>query len=427
AKADAARAIDLMGDNDMVCIIPVDSAPHPLSPLVQVGPNRGSLQNTVRRVESMGGGIFCYTGLKAGWDVLKGAQVGQRHIILFADAADAEEPGDYKNLLAEMQKEKCTVSVIGLGTEKDSDADFLKDIALRGNGRIFFNADPKELPALFAQETVTIARSAFIEEPVALKATPGWMEMAASPLDWLPKIDGYNLSYLRPGASQAAVSGDDYAAPLVSFWQRGTGRVAAVSYPMGGDFSKLTREWKNYGGFSQSLVRWLMGIQMPAGAGLRTVVEGSRLKSDLFFDETWNERVAAHAPELLLVQGADGAARREPWERLAPGHFRASFDVASADYLRGAVKIGDVALPFGPVNVVSNPEWAFDKARLEEMKAVSARSGGRERVDLSDVWHATRMPAWRNMQHWLLIGLLLALLLEAWQTRAGWTLRRSMA
>ncbi len=72
--------------------------------------------------------------------------MGQRHIILFADAADAEEPGDYMKLLAEMQKEKCTVSVIGLGTEKDSDADFLKDVAKRGNGRIFFNANANELP-----------------------------------------------------------------------------------------------------------------------------------------------------------------------------------------------------------------------------------------------------------------------------------------
>lgn len=421
ADEGAARAIELMGDNDLVCVIPVDSLAHPLSPLVQVGPNRGSLQNTVRRVESTGGGIFCYTGLKAAWDILKTAQVGQRHVILFADAADAEEPGDYIKLLAELQKEKCTVSVIGMGTEKDSDAEFLKDVARRGNGRIFFNANPNELPALFAQETVTIARSAFIEEPLALKATPGWMEMAASPLDWLPKIDGYNLSYLRPGASQAAISGDEYAAPLVSFWQRGTGRVAAVAFPMGGDFSKLTREWKNYGGFSQSLIRWLMGEQVPTGAGLRTVVEGSRLKTDLFFDETWNARVAANAPELLLAQGADGAVRHVPWERLAPGHFRASMDVASTDYLRGAVKIGVVALPFGPVNVVSNPEWAFDKVRLEELKAVSARSGGRERVDLSDVWHAPRMPAWRNVQRWLLIGLLVALLLEAWQTRTGWS------
>ncbi len=422
ADEGAARAIGLLGDNDMVSIIPVDSAAHPLSPLVQVGPNRGALQNSARKVESMGGGIFVYTGLKAGWEILKPASVGQRHIILFADAADAEEPGDYKNLLAEMQKGKCTVSVIGLGSEKDSDADFLKDVAKRGGGRIFFNADPNELPALFAQETVSVARSAFIEEPVELKSTPGWLEMAAAPMDWLMKIDGYNLCYLRPGATQAAISGDEYASPLVAFWQRGTGRVATVAFPTGGDFSTLTRGWKNYGGFAQSLARWLMGNQLPAGLGLKTTLDGSQLKADLLYDESWSARIAAHAPELVVSAGSDGKLRTVPWERLAPGHFRAVLELEGDKYLRGAVKIGDAALSFGPVNAVTNPEWSFDKARLDELRDASARSGGAERVDLSDVWRAPRLPAWRDVQRWLLIALILALLLEAWQTRAGWTL-----
>lgn len=422
ADEGAARAVGLLGDNDLISIIPVDSTAHPLSPLVQVGPNRGELQNSARRVESMGGGIFTYTGLKAGWESLKTAPVGQRHVILFADAADAEEPGDYVNLLAEMAKEKCTVSVIGLGSEKDRDADFLKDVAKRGGGRIFFNADPNELPALFAQETVSVARSAFIEEPVELKSTPGWLEMAAAPLDWLPKVDGYNLCYLRPGATQAAVTGDDYAAPLVAFWQRGTGRVAAVTFPTGGDFSKLTRAWKNYGGFAQSLARWLMGNQLPAGLGLRTSLEGSQLNADLYYDESWSARIAAHAPELVVSDGADGKLRPVPWERLAPGHFRATLELEGDKYLRGAVKIGDAALAFGPVNAIANPEWSFDQARLDELREVSVRSGGAERVDLSDVWRAPRPPAWRDLQSWLLMALAVALLLEAWQTRAGWTL-----
>ncbi len=422
ANEGAARAVGLLGDNDLVSIIPVDSAAHPLSPLVQVGPNRGELQNSARRVESMGGGIFTYTGLKAGWDMLKTAPVGQRHIILFADAADAEEPGDYVNLLAEMQKAKCTVSVIGLGSERDTDADFLKDVAKRGGGRIFFNADANELPALFAQETVSVARSAFIEEPVELKGTAGWLELAAAPVEWLPKIDGYNLSYLRPGATQAAVTGDEYAAPLLAFWQRGAGRVATVAFPMGGDFSRLTRDWKSYGGFAQSLARWLMGSQLPAGLGLKTSIEGSQLKVDLYYDESWNARIAAHAPELVVSDGSGGKPRSVPWERLAPGHFRATLELESDRHLRGAVKIGDAALAFGPVNGVGNPEWRFDQSRLDELRDASARSGGMERVDLSDVWRAPHPPAWRDVQRWLLVALALALLLEAWQTRTGWRL-----
>lgn len=424
ADEGAARAIELLGDNDFASIFAVDSEAHKMSPLVAVGPNRGTLQTVARRVRSSGGGIYVYTGLKGAWEELKNARVGQRHIILFADANDAVEPGDYKKLVAEMLAEKCTVSTIGMGTEKDKDADFLKDIAKRGNGRSFFNANPTELPGLFAQETVALARSAFIDEPVAVKGTPGWSEMASGTMDWMPRADGYNLSYLRPGATQAAVSGDDYAAPLVAFWQRGTGRVAAISFPLGGDFSRLTRGWKGYGGFAQSLTRWLSGEQLPPGIGLRTAMDGSRLKADLFYDASWSGRIAEHAPELVIAAGAAGASRKIPWERLAPGHFRASLDVQSGAFLRGAVKIGDAAFPFGPVNAVTNPEWTFDKTRLDELRTAAERSGGRERVDLSDVWKAPRPPMWQDFQQWLLVLLLLVLLFEAWQTRTGWRLGR---
>lgn len=429
ADEGAARAIELLGDNDRVVVIPVDSAAHPLtSDLVHVGPNRASLVTAARSVESTGGGIFCYTGLKTAWDMLQQADVGQRHVILFADAMDAEEPGEYQQLLAEMTAAKCTVSVIGLGSDTDADADFLQDIANRGGGRIFFNADAAELPALFEMETATIARSAFIEEPVAVRGTPGWAEIAAEPLDWLPQVDGYNLSYLKPKASQAAVSGDEYAAPLLAFWRRGTGRVATVAFPLGGDFSSLARNWNGYGGFAQSLTRWLMGPPLPSGFGLKADVDGSRMKVDLFYDASdaaVTEQIAMAPPELTIALGPGGAATTITWERLAPGHFTAGVDAADVAYVRGAVRVGDDAIPLGPINVSTNPEWTFDRSRRDELSAVSLRSGGELRVDLSDVWTAPRPTAFQSIRRWLIPLLLLTILLEALQTQTGWRLRRA--
>ena len=424
ADEGAARAIELLGDNDMAVLIPVDSEAHPLSDAaVAVGPNRAKLVAAARSVVSTGGGIFCYTGLKKAWDLLQKTPVGQRHVILFADAADAEEPGDYENLLAEMVKEKCTVSVIGLGADTDVDAEFLKDIAKRGNGRIFFNADAQELPALFEMETATIARSAFLDEPVAVKGTPGWAEIAAAPLEWLPQVDGYNLTYLRPKASQAAVSGDEYAAPLVAFWQRGTGRVAAVTFPLGGEHSQLTRDWDGYGGMAQSLARWLAGPPLPPGVGLAARVDGTQLRLDLVYDDTWTDRVAADPPELTVSRGAGGEATTVPWERLSPGRYSAAIDAADVEYVRGAIRLGDGALAVGPINVPSNPEWSFDRGRVEELLAVSGRSGGVERVDLSDVWQAPRPAAWQGLRRWLLPALLVTILLEALATQVGWKYR----
>jgi hypothetical protein len=337
-------------------------------------------------------------------------------VILFADACDAEEPGDYKKLLETMQKEKCTVSVIGMGQDTDTDAAFLMDVAKRGGGRIFFD-DANELPAIFAQETVAVARSAFLSEPVGLKSTAGWSEMASTQLKWLPQVDGYNLSYLRPGATQAAVTEDEYAAPLLAFWQRGAGRVATVSFPMGGEHSAAVRGWSQFGDLAQSLGRWLMGEAVPQGMGLRVDVDGSELRADLYYDETWNQRIAQSSPQLLLTRGTSAATTNVPWERLAPGHFQARMDLAGDDWLRGAVRVGTHAFPFGPLSLGSNPEWTFDASRLKELAKLSERSGGAERVDLSDIWKAPRPETWRGFQVWWLVALLLALMTEAWRTR----------
>jgi len=421
----AARSIELLGDSDFVAVIPVDSAPHPLSDgLVAVGPNRKKLVAATRRITSGGGGIYCYTGLKAAWSMLREAEVGQRHVILFADAADAEEPGEYKDLLAEMTAAKCTVSVIGLGSERDSDAELLRDIARLGNGRVFFNADAAELPALFQMETATIARSAFLEDPVGVDATPGWLEIAASPLDWPPTIPAYNLVYLKPQASQAAVSADDYAAPLVAFWQRGAGRAASVAFPLGGEHSESTRAWEGCTALVGTLGRWLIGPSWPEGIGLRTTVDGSRVRFELHHDEIWSDRLAVAPPRLAVARGSGGATETVPWERIAPGTYGATVDLTDSDVLRGAVALGDAVLTAGPLDVTIDPEWTFDPRRREQVRDLALASGGAERIDLSDIWSAPRPVAWQGLRRWLTPLLLLALLLEALQTQTGWIPRR---
>ena len=90
----------------------------------------------------MGGGIFVYEALvAAGKELMKAGNYQTRHIILFADAADSEEPGRYKALLKKYADSGITVSVIGLGTSADVDARLLEDIAKLGSGNIMFTTD----------------------------------------------------------------------------------------------------------------------------------------------------------------------------------------------------------------------------------------------------------------------------------------------
>ena len=424
ANNGAAEAINLLGPQDRVAVLAVDSAPHKIIPMTQIGGNKNGLMGRARKVESMGGGIFVYEGLKAAWDELKKTNVGTRHVILFSDAADSEEPGDYKRLLETMQKEGATVSVIGLGTNKDGDAKLLEDIAKRGGGRIFFSENALDIPKIFAQETVTIARSAFVEEPVGAQPTGRWAEVSPKMIDWLPQAGGYNLSYAREDATTSLVTTDEYVAPLVAQARRGLGRTAAVSFPLGGDFSKEARDWAGYADFIQTLTRWLMGLDLPPGIGLRHRLDGTRLNIDLLYDTAeWTQKFAVAPPKVrLLEDGANGKAYELPWRRIEPGRFTLSRDLDEGTVLRGAVQVGEHALPFGPITVGASVEWAFDPERLTELRAITAQTGGRELVDLAEAWVRPPRDHAVQLRLWLVLALLTLVVAEALMTRTGWKL-----
>ena len=425
ANEGAARSIELLGPRDAVAVLAVDSTAHSVVPLTPLAGGAAPIIDKVRRVQSMGGGIYVYEGLHAAWDELQKAPQGQRHVILFSDAADSEQPGNYPELISEMVSQNTTISVIGLGTDSDVDAQLLQDIALRGGGRIFFNADATTLPALFAQETVAVARSTFVDEPVGVEPTSGWLEVSSKLIENLPTVDGYNLSYLRDGASAAAYALDEYEAPLVAFWNRGGGGVAAVSFPLGGEYSARVRRWSEFGDFTQTLARWLMGDDVPPGIGLVTRMRGQRVEVDLLFDSSWESRFAADPPEILLARGSPReSAETETlvWERLEPGRFRAARTLESGSFYRGAVAIGNVRLPFGPIAAPTGAEWSFDEERLQEVRALSRASGGSERTELSTIWDE-RIPGGElDLRPHLLTAFLIVFLFEALMARIGWQL-----
>jgi hypothetical protein len=419
ANVGAAQTIDLLGNGDAVAVFAVDTEPHLILPLTVLGSDRIPLTRTVRRITSAGGGIYVYNGLKAAWEQLQQANQGQRHIILFADAQDAEQPGDYKRLIAEMVAQGVTISVIGLGSEIDSDAAFLRDVAERGNGRIFFNADASQLPAIFAQETIAVARSTFIDEPTPFVPASGWLEIAARHPQWLEAVDGYNLSYLKPEATGALFTSDEYEAPLVAFWHRGMGRTAAIAFPLGGDFSNRIRTWPGYPDFTQTLSRWLAGEDVPPGLFLNHRIDGERLTLELHYDDEWENLISRNAPRLMIARGHGGRIEELIWERMEPGRFVATTRLEPASPFRGTAQIGQHTVSFGPVVLGRSPEWDFDLVRVHELRHLSRVSGGEERLDLSKVWQADRRPSFSSLQAPLLILLLLLVILEVLHTRLG--------
>jgi len=213
-----AEVLNMLGPADQFGCIAVDSTPHEIVPLADCA-NKESMRQKVLKIDSAGGGIFIYEALVAAARMIAPAKAGTRHIILFADASDSEHPEDWVKVVDACRKAGITISVVGLGTEKDCDAALLKDIGRRGGGQCMFTEVAQELPRLFAQDTCVVARSAFIEELTGVRPAGGMVSITQQALTKFPQVGGYNLCYLRPTANLALVSQDEYQAPILASWQ----------------------------------------------------------------------------------------------------------------------------------------------------------------------------------------------------------------
>jgi hypothetical protein len=128
-------------------------------------------------------------------------------------------------------------------------------------------------------------------------------------------------------------------------------------------------------------------------------------------------------PVATLAESSNGrgAETVKPlvWEKIEPGRFHATAELTPGRRLRGAVRLGGAALPFGPVTAPGLAEWAYDPARPQELKELSQRSGGRERIELASVWDAPRPVTARGIRGWLLTTWVALLLADALLTRLG--------
>jgi Mg-chelatase subunit ChlD len=397
ANLGTCAAIETLGPLDEIAVVAVDSAPHVISPLTSAT-EQHRICDEVRRIQSMGGGIFTYTALVTAATIIQESNKGTRHIVLFADAADAEEPGEYQRLLATLKSLNITVSVIGLGSESDSDAAFLKDVAARGEGRMHFTATADELPRLFAQEAITVARSSFVTEPTAARTLPDLVLLGELPAAPFPNVDGYNLTYLRPGATMGVVTTDDYQAPVLAFWHRGLGRVAAVTAEVDGEHSRRLNAWNGFQGFSVGLGRWLLGGEPPAGVLASIDRQGAQgiVRVELDPGRARGRADDVRTATATIVAPGDSAeSQRLALSWINDDTLEARFPVQRSGLYLGAVQLGRGAvLPLAPLSLPYSPEFEprpNPREGHDTLRELARITGGIERTAWNDVFDAGRL------------------------------------
>ncbi|MBS1153690.1 MAG: hypothetical protein H6Q89_5388, partial [Myxococcaceae bacterium] len=247
-------ALQLLNERDEASVHMVDTNPHEIFGMSSGAD--GLPLGKVARGFSGGGGIYVGVGLRTGMKEILKSDKPTRHVLLFSDAADSENPDDYQRTLTELKEKNVTVSVIGMGTRADPDAALLEEIAQRGNGRIYFAEDVTSLPRIFSQETIAVARSTFIDTATPLVVGPDLALLGKLPFSGLTRLGGYNLTYLRSQASVGVRTDDENKAPVVAFWPRGAGRAVAFTGEVHGHYTGEPKGWAGRRALLEQMVRW---------------------------------------------------------------------------------------------------------------------------------------------------------------------------
>ena len=427
ANLATAEVFDMLSPMDEFGVIAVDSQAHTIANLAPIEKS-GHVRGKILRIGSQGGGIFVYEALSAASRMLLDAQAGTRHIILFADAADSEEPGQYRQLLEECRKANITVSVVGLGTSADVDAELLRDIARRGNGRCFFTENAEELPRLFAQDTFVVARSTFVDEPTAIRTTGGMVTLTGTKYQITNPIGGYNLCYIRPDANLAAVTVDEYKAPVVAAWQAGIGRVLCYTGEADGEHTGPIANWEGVGNLFTSLTRWTAGDSgnLPEDMLLTQKVRNGISVVQLHLDPEREAEVFRELPTVTVLRGIVGETPTVSKTKLSwtsADTLAVDIPIHGSETVLATVEVpggGNVSLP--PICLPYSPEFKPAPAGtgLTTMERLAKATDGKARINLGGIWDdLPRQPRLIALAPWLLLAALILLLLETLERRTG--------
>jgi len=437
ANIAAAEVVGLLSPIDEIGHIAVDTRPETVIDLRRVD-DPGAIRERILELGSSGGGINVYPALVAATKMVAEAAAPTKHIILFSDAADSNEPGNYKELLAKTSAAGITVSVVGLGIENDPHVPLLRDIAERGGGNFYLTNDPLTLPRIFAQDTFVISRRGFIEEPTPITVRAGLQIVTGSAFGQPPALGGYNLCYARDEVALGLTTTDEHRAPVLASWFAGNGRVASFTGEAAGSFAGPFAGWARVGDFYTSIARWAAGAgeSLPGGSMLTLVQDRGVARVILHLDPSRETNPFAAVPELNVLRGAPGDAPERETVRMRwhdPHALIAELPIRGDETLLPTLSLDGAAVATAaPVRLPYSPEYLPETGErgVSELAALAEITGGRERTTMTRIWK--ELPPRENrfpLAPYLLAAAMLLFLLEIVERRMGlhFSLRRTPA
>lgn len=325
---------------------------------------------------SLGGGTNIRSGIELAAEAIGTVDARIRHVILLTDGL-AES--NYADLITQMRDDGITISIVAIGADANPN---LRSIAQSGGGAFYSVTSVTEVPQIFLEETVRVARRDIVE----LEFTPA-LALDAPPvrgLGPLPLLRGYNAAGFRDGARTLLTAPDPELpgerVPLLAIQQVGLGRTLAWTSDLKAQWATDWIGWERFPAFAGGLV----DVVLPPLATDQVSLEARSDAAQAFFDVTVTDTSGRPVAEGVIngrLLDPTGNATDLRFMPVGAGRYRA---VAETDqpgvYLTQVAAVGPAGEPLGAANaglVVSySPEYGTRSANPGLLSELADLTGG---------------------------------------------------
>ncbi len=448
ADRGALLALKALSAQDYFGVNAVDTASHEIVPMGRHSAADEEIRKKILSVTAGGGGIYIYTSLVAATLAFRGVDANIKHVILFSDAADAEQQTagaggtgaeSALDLAHAMAAAKVTLSVVALGEETDKDTEFLRQLAAEGRGRFYLTTDATTLPQIFFKEAITLKRSMLQNR--TFNAQTVFPSPVLKGIDAIPPLHGYVLTTPKPRAGiilQAPPSAEGVAAgnapdPVFAMWRYGLGTTAAWTSDLAPNWARDWIGWEKYRPFVQQLVTEVSRVEQQSDLALSAFAAGAQgvvsiedfARDSRFLD--MKARIAGPRNETIEV----------PLKQTAPQRYQGQFPLwgkgryqvvafaagASGAEKRPAHAVGGFVVPY-------SPEYLRFQSNPILLNQIAERTGGRVLLPSeTDLFHPQRTmrESSRPIFDWFLVVLACLVPLDVGLRRVqlDWTVIKS--
>jgi Mg-chelatase subunit ChlD len=318
-------------------------------------------------------------------------QAVYKHVVLLTDGISEE--GDSLSLARDAEKNKVTISTVGLG--QDVNRAYLEKIAAFAHGKSYFLSDPSGLEQILLKDVMEHTGSTAVEKlmrPVVVKQAD---VLNGVSIEDAPPLYGY-VRFTSRGTADTVLNADR-TDPLFVRWQYGLGRASVFTSDAKNRWAARWLDWAGYDRFWTNVFRDLL----PHSEATEATAEYDRAHDELVVDYRLARHVVdpAAIPDIFAF-GPDGFQQPVTVTKLATGSYRARVSIGGRQGLFRVRPLNE-SRAFPEIGFYREQDELLDYGANELLlRQIAEATGGRYKPPVRDLFDSGGRSIRSSMDLW---------------------------